>query len=162
MHVLKDFSIRHRSQSWVFQTAAHSGMWRTTILARNVCVCVSLYVYVRVRKYMYKHKIYIYIYIYIYTYIYSYAHTTTTLKHTRTHILSLSLSHRIVKTQPNTHTMRVCEHIYLRRMCVCVFRCVRKEDKFDREIDVLGQSGCGLVLVKDPSGCLYVSKCMCI
>lgn len=35
--------------------------------------------------------------------------------------------------------------------------CVRREeDRYDKEIDILGKGGCGLVLVKDKTGCIYV------
>ena len=33
----------------------------------------------------------------------------------------------------------------------------READKYDKEIDILGLGGCGLVLIQDASGCLYVS-----
>jgi len=34
--------------------------------------------------------------------------------------------------------------------------CDREGVKYDREIDILGLGGCGLVLIQDTSGCQYV------
>ena len=42
-----------------------------------------------------------------------------------------------------------------------VWRNGREEDRFDKEIDTLGAGGCGLVLVKDKTGSLYVSAACC-
>jgi hypothetical protein len=36
----------------------------------------------------------------------------------------------------------------------------REEERYDKEADILGKGGCGLVLVKDRTGCLYVSLCL--
>ena len=33
----------------------------------------------------------------------------------------------------------------------------READRYDKEIDILGLGGCGLVLIRDSSGSLYVS-----
>ena len=36
----------------------------------------------------------------------------------------------------------------------------REDEQYDKEAEILGKGGYGLVLVKDRTGCLYVSLCL--